>query len=103
MSFFPGIHRGCPFSRRVGAGARLSLSRALLAAALMTFVASGEASGAFWGKPNRLIVQPGTIELQGPEIEHGLLVTAVDSDGTTLDVTQQSRFISRQPKIISVS
>src|ERR1043165_6611876 len=103
MTFFSGIHRRCPFSRRFAPSGRFTSLRALLTAALMVVASLGEASAAFWGKPNRLIVQPATIELQGPEIEHGLLVTAVASDGTTLDVTQQSRFISRRPGIISVS
>src|SRR5580765_3047831 len=54
-------------------------------------------------RPARLVVQPSSLDLRGGEVEHGLLVTAVSADGSTRDVTAQSRFTSKQPKVVSIS
>ncbi len=51
----------------------------------------------------RLIVQPAALALQGADDEHGLLVTAVASDGRRQDVTEQVRFTSKHPKQVTVS
>ncbi|HEY0551613.1 MAG TPA: DUF1549 domain-containing protein, partial [Verrucomicrobiae bacterium] len=51
----------------------------------------------------KLVVQPGAIELRGAADEHGVIVTAFKSDGSTFDVTTQSKFISKQPKIVAVA
>ena len=52
-------------------------------------------------KISKLIVQPSAVELNSAGDEHALLVTAVTSDGTTIDATAQAKFISKQPKPIA--
>src|SRR5439155_7183739 len=54
-------------------------------------------------KPTRLIVQPTSIELLDAKDEHGLLVTAVMSDGSQIDVTDLAQYRTAQPKIVSLS
>ena len=49
------------------------------------------------------MVQPSTLDLRGAKDEHGLLVTAVLTDGSQIDVTDLARFNSKQPNIVSVS
>src|SRR4051812_25900230 len=54
-------------------------------------------------KPDHLVLSPAQVELNGASEEHGLLVTAVMSDGSSLDVTDSARFTSKRPKVVSVS
>src|SRR5436190_8893808 len=54
-------------------------------------------------KPDHLILFPSQVELNGANEEHGLLVTAVMPDGSSLDVTDSARFTSKRPKVVSVS
>jgi hypothetical protein len=54
-------------------------------------------------KPVKLLIQPGEVTLDGAEDLHGLVVTAVTSDGATYDVTGRAQFISKQPKVVVVS
>lgn len=51
---------------------------------------------------NRLIVQPDRIELRGADDRHGILVTRVEPDGRTIDVTRQSTFTSSMPAVVTV-
>lgn len=51
----------------------------------------------------RLSIQPQSIELRGAQAEHGLIVTAITTDGRRVDVTGLARFSSTAPRIIFVS
>ncbi len=51
----------------------------------------------------KLIVEPPSIELRHAGDEHGLLVTAVQVDGSLQDVTAQAKFKTKQPKLIRVT
>src|SRR3954471_10452851 len=80
------------------------VGRCLGIAALTLLIAAPFANaGLFSTKPSKLLVYPPTIELRGAGDEHRVLVTAVIVDGTQLDVTDSARFLSKQPKIVSVS
>jgi hypothetical protein len=50
-----------------------------------------------------LLVHPEAIQLNGSGDEHGLLVTAITSDGAIMDVTKRATFVSMQPEVASVS
>lgn len=50
-----------------------------------------------------LVVQPSAMELRGAADEHGIIVTALRSDGSTFDATAQARFSSKQPKLVAVA
>jgi len=54
-------------------------------------------------KPAKLLVYPSAIELRGARDEHRLFVTAVMSGGSQIDVSDSAHFLSKQPKIVSVS
>lgn len=51
----------------------------------------------------RLVVQPDQFSLIGAAAEHGLLVSLVEPDGRTTDVTAKCRFTSDAPKIAGIS
>lgn len=50
----------------------------------------------------RLVVTPERIELRAGERQHGLLVTLVQADGQTIDVTRQCKLVSSAPQIATV-
>lgn len=50
-----------------------------------------------------LVVLPESIELNGAEDGHGILVTAVSRGGVQADVTKQARFFSSHPKVMTVT
>ena len=52
---------------------------------------------------SKLIVQPESIDLAGPEAQHGVLVTLVEPGGRTIDVTHQCRFTSDSPKVVDAA
>ena len=84
---------------------RLPFSLGVVAAGLLCCLtllpsASGAVSAI---KASRLLVQPVRIELNGASGEHGLLVTAVASDGRNVDVTAQAKFTSKDPQMITVT
>src|SRR5438105_719891 len=81
-------------------GGAILAFQSVFAIALLAFAPFGLAAS---GKPARLVVQPSALDLRSGEVKHGFLVTAITSDGATIDVTSQSRFTSKQPKVISVS
>ena len=51
----------------------------------------------------RLVVQPASVELTGADRLHGFLVTAIDHEGRTHDVTAQSKFSPNDPEVVKVS
>jgi len=51
----------------------------------------------------RLVAQPPVVALSGAAAEHGLIITALDKSGRTLDVTGRARYASSQPDRIAVS
>jgi hypothetical protein len=53
--------------------------------------------------PARLLVQPASVELHGPQARHRLLVTAVAADGAVADVTAASAYRSDRPAVVTVS
>ena len=75
----------------------------LLLASSLGVLTNGSAFAAESFKPVKLIVQPAALELRGAQSDHGLLVTAVASDGRLLDVTAQAKFASQQPGIVTIS
>jgi hypothetical protein len=52
---------------------------------------------------SRVIVQPAAVELRGAGDEHGLVVTAVRSDDSVFDVTGRAKFISKEPRVLTVT
>jgi hypothetical protein len=52
--------------------------------------------------PARLLIQPETINLHGPQSRHRLLVTAIAADGRTIDVTARATFVSSRPDVVAV-
>ncbi|HUR45371.1 MAG TPA: DUF1549 and DUF1553 domain-containing protein, partial [Candidatus Saccharimonadales bacterium] len=54
-------------------------------------------------KPAKILIEPSSIALHGPDDFHGIIVTAITADGSTYDVTSRSRFTSKQPKLLEVS
>ena len=51
----------------------------------------------------RLVIQPANVELAGFREEHGFLVTAVRTDGSTMDVTDRVQFTSSRPDRVKIS
>ena len=51
---------------------------------------------------SRLVVQPERLELRGADRHHGVLVTRVEDDGRTFDVTRQATFAPTDPAILAV-
>ena len=51
----------------------------------------------------QLVITPDKIDLVGASDSHGLLVTAITTDGRTIDVTRHAKFTSSQPGIVKVS
>ena len=49
----------------------------------------------------RLTGEPAVVELSGPGVDHGILVTADAEDGRRLDVTRDASIVSSNPKIVS--
>ena len=54
-------------------------------------------------KTSRLIVEPASLELEGPQSQHGLLVTAVTPEGHELDVTTRALYSTKQPMLVAIS
>ncbi len=52
---------------------------------------------------SRIVVQPATIELRNSGDEHGIIVTAVRSDGSSFDATTLAKFSSKQPQVATVT
>lgn len=51
----------------------------------------------------RLVVYPAQLDLRGVDREHGMLVSRVDDDGRTLDVTRKARFTTSAPAIVALN
>jgi hypothetical protein len=72
--------------------------RFLLSVSLAAFLA-----GAVHAQAPRIVVQPPRIELTGNGARHGILVTAIATDGSTRDVTREAKFASSHDDIVAVS
>jgi hypothetical protein len=78
---------------------RIRAGRSRTAAALAMALVLALIGVARAGEP-RLIVQPSSIELNGANAEHGLLVTRVDDAGRMTDVTTSAHFRSSAPDVV---
>jgi hypothetical protein len=76
---------------------RLALSGS---ASVLTVLLS---AAALHAEPGRLVIQPSSLELYGPEARHRILVTAVEADGAPADVTGQASYRSEQPAVVTVT
>jgi hypothetical protein len=53
-------------------------------------------------KTARLVVEPSSLELNGPQARHGFLVTAITPDGRTVDVTRRAVCSTQQPEWLAL-
>ena len=81
---------------------RVKISTMSYAALVLFFCLLTDAFAAV-PRVSKLVVTPSDMELRGADDEHGLIVTAVTTDGATIDVTSQARFTSKQPQVATVS
>jgi hypothetical protein len=54
-------------------------------------------------QPARLVVQPESVELTGPDARHHLLVSAVAADGSFRDATAAAAFATSRPDVVAVT
>ena len=76
----------------------LGIRRALVVWAVLLWALAITATAA----ASRLVISPERIDLQGGEKQHGLLVTLVESDGHSTDVTLKSTLTSSTPQIATI-
>jgi hypothetical protein len=79
---------------------RNSLGLGILWALVCFFLAVGPLAG---GHAARLTVHPSALDLNGPDCRHGLLVTAVATDGQVTDVTGQAQYRSLDAGVVQAS
>ena len=91
------MHPKTPFRPLLRFARGFSLLFVLAALALPAFAAAHSF------KTSRLIVEPPTFTLDGPQSRHGLLVTAISPDGSAHDVTALTSYSTKQPKLVGVS
>ena len=91
------VHPKTPFRPLLRFARGFSLLFVLAALALPAFAAAHSF------KTSRLIVEPPTFTLDGPQSRHGLLVTAISPDGSAHDVTARASYSTKQPKLLGVS
>jgi hypothetical protein len=97
--------RICSPTQRWPAAERLPVIRRLLhIAGFCLFAPWGTVSiAAEASVPVRLIIQPSTIEIDGPQARQRVLVTAVDKDGRFDDVTAKASYAIDKAEVAAVS
>ena len=91
----------CLCSALIGFTPALNLRALLLCLVLWLGLADAPAAQNF--QTARLVAQPPVVALSGAAAEHGLVITALDKSGRTLDVTSRARYTSSQPGRIVVA